>query len=60
MPLPCAHVRYFGTATVSYAEGIKVDASCSFEISAPPFGRPLVNGLRRVTPAFPFGGVKAA
>ncbi|HSV80665.1 MAG TPA: AraD1 family protein [Ramlibacter sp.] len=54
------HVHYFGTATVSYAEGIKVDASCTFEISAPPFGRPLVNGLRRVTPAFAFGGVKAA
>lgn len=54
------HVHYFGTATVSFAEGIKVDASCTFEISAPPFGRPLVNGLRRVAPTFSFGGVKAA
>jgi len=54
------HVHYFGTATVSFAEGIKVDASCTFEISAPPFGRPLVNGLRRVAPAFQFGGVKVA
>jgi len=54
------HVHYFGTATVSFAEGIKVDAACTFEISAPSFGRPLVNGLRRVVPAFSFGGVKAA
>lgn len=53
------HVHYFGTATVSFAEGIKVDPTCTFEISAPPFGRPLVNGLRRVAPAFSFGGVKA-
>jgi hypothetical protein len=54
------HVHYFGTATVSFAEGIKVDAACTFEISAPPFGRPLVNGLRRVDPAFSFGGVRSA
>lgn len=54
------HVHYFGTATVSFSEGIKVDASCRFEISAPPFGRPLVNGLRRVTNAFRYGGVKPA
>jgi len=54
------HVHYFGTATVSFAEGIKVDADCTFEISAPPFGRPLVNGLRRVDPSFPFGGVRPA
>ena len=33
------HVHYFGTATLSFAEGINVDASCRFEISAPPFGR---------------------
>jgi hypothetical protein len=54
------HVHYFGTATVSFSEGIKVDASCRFEISAPPFGRPLVNGLRRVTNTFRYGGVKTA
>lgn len=54
------HVHYFGTATVSFAEGIKVDDDCIFEISASPFGRPLVNGLRRVDPSFPFGGVRSA
>jgi hypothetical protein len=54
------HVHYFGTATLSFAEGIKVDASCRFEISAPPFGRPLVNGIRRVENAFRYGSMQAA
>lgn len=54
------HVHYFGTATLSFAEGIKVDTSCRFEISAPPFGRALVNGLRRVSNAFRYGSMKAA
>ena len=54
------HVHYFGTATLSFAEGIKVDADCRFEISAPPFGRALVNGIRRVENAFRFGSMQAA
>jgi len=54
------HVHYFGTATLSFAEGIKVDASCRFEISAPQFGRALVNGIRRVENAFRYGSMQAA
>jgi hypothetical protein len=54
------HVHYFGTATVSFSEGVMVDASCRFEISAEPFGRALVNGLKRVDNAFRYGGVKTA
>lgn len=54
------HVHYFGTATLSFAEGIKVDAACRFEISAPPFGRALVNGIRRVENVFRFGSMQAA
>ena len=54
------HVHYFGTATLSFAEGVKVDASCRFEISAPPFGRALVNGTRRVTNTFRYGSMKTA
>ncbi len=54
------HVHYFGTATLSFAEGIKVDASCRFEISAPPFGRPLINGIRVVENAFRYGSMQAA
>lgn len=39
------HVHYFGTATLSFAAGIKVQAGDTFEISAPGFGAPLVNPL---------------
>ena len=52
------HVHYFGTSTLSFAEGIKVDAACRFEISAAPFGRPLVNGICRVDNSFQYRGVK--
>ncbi|WP_235964960.1 AraD1 family protein [Caenimonas soli] len=54
------HVHYFGTATLSFSEGIKVDASCRFEISAPPFGHPLINGIRRVENAYRYGSMQAA
>ena len=54
------HVHYFGTATLSFADGIKVDASCRFEISAPPFGRALVNGIRRVENTYRYGSMQAA
>lgn len=39
------HVHYFGTATLSFAAGIKVEAGDIFEISAPDFGAPLRNPL---------------
>lgn len=39
------HCHFFGTATLSVADGIKVDPGDVFEISAPAFGRPLRNGL---------------
>lgn len=39
------HVHYFGTATLSFAAGIKVQAGDTFEISAPGFGAPLTNPL---------------
>ncbi len=39
------HVHYFGTATLSFAAGIKVQAGDTFEISAPGFGAPLLNPL---------------
>ena len=37
------HVHYFGTATLSFADGIKTQAGDVFEISSAPFGRPLRN-----------------
>lgn len=39
------HVHFFGTATLSFSEGIKTEAGDIFEISAAPFKLPLVNRL---------------
>ncbi len=40
------HVHYFGTATLSFADGITPQAGDVFEITAPDFGQPLRNALR--------------
>lgn len=37
------HVHYFGTATLSFADGIRTQAGDVFEITSAPFGRPLRN-----------------
>ena len=47
------HVHYFGTATLSFAAGIKVQVGDTFEISAPGFGAPLVNPLVAVASPTP-------
>ncbi|MFO1201803.1 MAG: AraD1 family protein [Tabrizicola sp.] len=39
------HVHYFGTATLSFADGIKTQPGDTFEISVPDFGQPLRNTL---------------
>ncbi len=39
------HVHMFGTATLSFADGIKPQAGDSFEIEAAAFGLPLINPL---------------
>lgn len=39
------HVHYFGTATLSFADGVKPEAGDCFEISVPDFGQPLRNTL---------------
>ncbi len=39
------HVHFFGTATLSFADGIKTEAGDVFEIEAPDFGAPLRNPL---------------
>ena len=39
------HVHFFGTATLSFAEGIQTRAGDMFEIEAPPFKLPLCNKL---------------
>ena len=40
------HVHTFGTATLSFAAGIKAEPGDVFEIEAPPFGLPLRNPLK--------------
>ncbi|WP_193165247.1 AraD1 family protein [Microbulbifer hainanensis] len=39
------HVHFFGTATLSFGDGIEPRAGDRFEIEAKPFGRPLRNRL---------------
>ena len=39
------HVHFFGTATLSFADGIKVNPGERYEIDLPAFGRPLRNPL---------------
>jgi hypothetical protein len=47
------HCHYFGTGTLSYAAGIATEPGDIFEVSAPEFGQPLRNPMRRVRPPVP-------
>lgn len=42
------HVHFFGTATLSFSDGIKAEDGDVFEIEAPPFSLPLRNPLKTV------------
>lgn len=42
------HVHFFGTATLSFSDGVKVRDGDVFEIAAPPFRLPLRNPLQTV------------
>jgi hypothetical protein len=42
------HVHFFGTATISFADGIVAQDGDVFEIEAPPFALPLRNPLQTV------------
>lgn len=52
------HIHYFGTATLSIADGIVTEDGDIFEIEAKPFGAPLRNPLKVMRQAFKPGGVK--
>jgi hypothetical protein len=52
-----AHVHYFGTATLSFADGFMTQAGDDFEISVPEFGATLVNPIVYRENALPPGGV---
>ena len=44
------HVHMFGTATLSFADGIRTEPGDIFEIEAPAFGLPLRNPLEMAAP----------
>ncbi|ARU86631.1 AraD1 family protein [Pseudomonas sp. M30-35] len=53
------HVHFFGTATLSFADGIKAQPGDQFEISIEAFGEPLRNGINVNQTGFVAGTVKA-
>ncbi|MCP6042718.1 hypothetical protein NL354_28120, partial [Klebsiella pneumoniae] len=46
------HIHFFGTATLSFADGIRTQAGDVFEISQAEFGAPLVNRVGSSEAAF--------
>lgn len=54
------HIHFFGTATLSIADGIKPENGDVFEIEAKPFGAPLRNPLKDMKQGFKPGGVRQA
>lgn len=53
------HVHSFGTATLSFADQVRTRPGDTFEISAPEFGAPLINGIAPMPSRIPAGGVTA-
>jgi hypothetical protein len=52
------HLHFFGTATLSFADGIQAQPGDVFEVDLPELGAPLVNPLARVAGDFAYGGVR--
>jgi hypothetical protein len=52
------HVHFFGTATLSFGDGVQTRQGDTFEISAPAFGATLSNGIGRGTPGVAPQGVR--
>jgi hypothetical protein len=52
------HIHYFGTATLSIADGISTEDGDVFEIEAAPFGAALRNPLKVMKQGFKPSGVK--
>jgi hypothetical protein len=53
------HLHFFGTATLSFADGIRVEAGDQFEIELSALGAPLVNPLAVTSTGFAPGDVEA-
>ncbi|MNF23217.1 Fumarylacetoacetate (FAA) hydrolase family protein [compost metagenome] len=52
------HIHYFGTATLSFADGVQTRPGDRFEISLAEFGAPLVNGIGESAAPLPAGAVQ--
>lgn len=52
------HLHFFGTATLSFADGVRAEPGDVFEVELPDLGAPLVNALSRVDGGFALGGVR--
>ena len=52
------HLHFFGTATLSFADGVQVAPGDCFEIDLPALGAPLVNPLVAEAPGLAFGAVQ--
>jgi len=53
------HVHFFGTATLSFGDGIRTEPGDMFEIEMAEFGAPLRNRLAPAASGFAYGGVGA-
>jgi hypothetical protein len=53
------HLHFFGTATLSFSDGVRVAPGDRFEIDLPALGAPLVNALEFEAERFPLRGVHA-
>jgi len=51
------HLHFFGTATLSFADGIAALPGDVFEVELPDLGAPLTNPLARIAGGFDYGGV---
>lgn len=52
------HLHFFGTATLSFADGIRVESGEQYEIDLPALGAPLVNPLAIAPNDFALGDVQ--
>lgn len=52
------HLHFFGTATLSFADGIRAEPGDVFEVDLPDLGAPLRNRLSQAEGGFAFGGVR--
>lgn len=53
------HLHFFGTATLSFSDGVRAQPGDVFEIELPGFGMALANPLGSADTGFSLGGVRA-